>query len=237
MTNEVLASTRAGSVLVSCAALLFDMDGVLIDSTPAVERVWSGWAREHGLDPTQVIAHVHGRPSISTIRYFLPDSDFEMENRDVERREIEDTEGIVLLPGAAELLRSLPKDRWTIATSCTRSLAEVRLRAAGLPVPERIVTSTDVSHGKPHPQPFLKAAAKLGFSASECIVVEDVAAGVRAGKSAGARVIGLRTTILDSELCEAGADFILDSCTDIALDDVSDSLRLRLRGANTIDCT
>jgi len=162
---------------------------------------------------------------------------FEMENRDVERREIEDTEGIVLLPGAAELLRSLPKDRWTIATSCTRSLAEVRLRAAGLPVPERIVTSTDVSHGKPHPQPFLKAAAKLGFSASECIVVEDVAAGVRAGKSAGARVIGLRTTILDSELCEAGADFILDSCTDIALDDVSDSLRLRLRGANTIDCT
>jgi sugar-phosphatase len=209
------------------------MDGVLIDSTPAVERVWSVWAREHGLDPAQVIAHVHGRPSISTIRCFLPDSDCEMEKRDVERREIEDTEGIVLLPGAAELLRSLPKDRWTIATSCTRSLAEVRLRAAGLPIPERMVTSTDVSFGKPHPEPFVKAAANLGFSASECIVVEDVAAGVRAGKSAGARVIGVRTTVCDSELREACADFILDSCADISLGQSPDSLRLCLRGANT----
>ena len=232
MVNEGLGSATAESVLVSCAALLFDMDGVLIDSTPAVERVWSVWAREHGLDPSQVIAHVHGRPSISTIRHFLPDSDCEMKNRDVERREIEDTGGIVLLPGAAELLRSLPRDRWTIATSCTRALAEVRLRAAGLPIPERMVTSTDVSHGKPHPKPFIKAATKLGFPASECIVVEDVAAGVRAGKSAGARVIALRTTIRDSELREAGADFILDNCADISLVQSSDSLQLRLRGVN-----
>ena len=221
----------AESFLVSCAALLFDMDGVLIDSTPAVERVWSAWARKHGLDPTQVIAHVHGRPSMSTIRHFLPDSNAEMENCNVERCEIEDTEGIVLLPGAAELLRSLPKDRWTIATSCTRALAEVRLRAAGLPIPERMVTSTDVSHGKPHPEPFLKAAAKLGFPTSECIVVEDVAAGVRAGKSAGTRVIALRTTIDDAELREAGADFILDNCANISSVQSSDSLQLRLKGA------
>lgn len=232
MVNGGLESTVAESVLVSCAALLFDMDGVLIDSTPAVERVWSGWAREHGLDPTQVIAHVHGRPSMSTIRHFLPNSDCEMENRDVERREIDDTEGIVLLPGAADLLRSLPRDRWTIATSCTRALAEVRLRAAGLPIPERMVTSTDVSHGKPHPEPFLKAAAKLGFPASECIVVEDVAAGVCAGKSAGSRVIALRTTILDPELRDAGADVILDNCADISLVQSSDSLQLRLKGTN-----
>jgi sugar-phosphatase len=169
---------------------------------------------------------------MSTIRYFLPDSDAEMENRDVERREIQDTGGIVLLPGAAELLTSLPKDRWTIATSCTRALAEVRLRAAGLPIPERMVTSTDVSHGKPHPEPFVKAAAKLGFPASECIVVEDVAAGVRGGKSAGARVIALHTTIRDSELRDAGADFILDNCGDISLVQSSDSLQLRLKDAN-----
>lgn len=232
MVNEVLGSTMQGSVLVSCAGLLFDMDGVLIDSTPAVERVWSVWAREHGLDPTQVIAHVHGRPSMSTIRHFLPHSDAEMENCEVERREIEDTGGIVLLPGAAELLTSLPKDRWTIATSCTRALAEGRLRAAGLPIPERIVTSTDVSHGKPHPEPFVKASAKLGFPASDCIVVEDVAAGVRAGKSAGARVIGLRTTIRESELRDAGADFILDNCADISFVQSSDSLQLRLKGVN-----
>ena len=232
MASEVLRSMLAGSALVSCAALLFDMDGVLIDSTPAVERVWSAWAREHSLDPTQVIAHVHGRPSRSTIFHFLPNSDCEMENREVERREIEDTGGIVLLPGAAELLTSLPKDRWTIATSCTRALAEARLRAAGLPIPEQMVTSTDVSHGKPHPEPFVKAAAKLGSPASECVVVEDVAAGVRAGKSAGARVIALRTTIRDSELRDAGADFILDTCADISLVQSSDSLQLRLKGAN-----
>ncbi len=223
---------RAGAFLVSCAALLFDMDGVLIDSTPAVQRVWSAWAREHGLDPTQVIAHVHGRPSTSTIRHFLPNADCEMEDRNVERREIEDTEGIVLLPGAAALLNSLPKDRWTIATSCTRSLAEVRLRAAGLPVPDRMVTSTDVSRGKPHPEPFAKAAAKLGFPASECIVVEDVAAGVRAGKSAGARVIALRTTVRDSELRDAGADFILNNCANISLTQATDSLQLRLKAAS-----
>jgi len=234
MVNRVSRTTTQESVLVSCAALLFDMDGVLIDSTPAVERVWSAWAREHGLDPSQVIAHVHGRPSMSTIRYFLPNSDAEMENCDVERREIEDTGGIVLLPGAAELLRSLPKDRWTIATSCTRALAEVRLRAAGLPIPERMVTSTDVSHGKPHPEPFVKAADKLGFPAAECIVVEDVAAGVRAGKDAGARVIALRTTIHDSELRDAGADFILDNCSDISVIQSCDFLQLRLDGAKLI---
>jgi sugar-phosphatase len=232
MVKDTVGSTMQESVIVTCAALLFDMDGVLIDSTPAVERVWSLWAREHGLNPTQVIAHVHGRPSMSTIRHFLPDSDAEVENCDVERREIEDTGGIVLLPGADALLRSLPKDRWTIATSCTRALAEVRLRAAGLPIPERMVTSTDVSHGKPNPEPFLKAAAKLGFPASECIVVEDVAAGVRAGKSAGARVMSLRTTIRDSDLRDAGADFILDNCADISLVRSSDSLQLCLKGAN-----
>jgi sugar-phosphatase len=95
-----------------------------------------------------------------------------------------------------------------------------------------MVTSTDVSHGKPNPEPFLKAAAKLGFPASECIVVEDVAAGVRAGKSAGARVMSLRTTIRDSDLRDAGADFILDNCADISLVLSSDSLQLCLKGAN-----
>ncbi len=159
-----------------------------------------------------VVAHAHGRPSIATIRHFLPTSDHELENRAIERREIEDVKGIVVLPGALELLKNLPADRWTIATSCTRPLAEVRLRAAGLPIPERMVTSTDVAIGKPHPEPFLKAASKLGFPASDCVVLEDVPAGVRAGKAAGARVIALRTTVDEQELRAAGADFILNTC-------------------------
>lgn len=214
---------------IRCKALLFDLDGVLVDSTPAVARVWHGWAVEHGFDPEKVVHLAHGRPSRITIRDLLPNADVELEDSEVERREIEDLDGVVLLPGAGELLKSLPADRWTIATSCTRKLAEVRLRAAGLPVPKAMVTSSEVKIGKPDPEPYLKAAAKLGFAASECIVVEDAAAGVRAGKAAGARVIAFLTTMIRSSLEEAGADWIVRDCSDIAATNDRDGLRLRLR--------
>jgi sugar-phosphatase len=215
---------------IRCSGLLFDLDGVLIDSTPAVTRVWRQWALEHGFDSEEVVARVHGRPSLATVREYLPNADHAAENREIERREMQDADGIIMLPGARELLLQLPAECWTIATSCTRSLAEVRLRAAGLPVPERIVTSTDVTQGKPHPEPFLKAAAKLGFQASECVVVEDVPAGVRAGKAAGARVIAFRTTVEGAELRRAGADFILNNCTDVGVAHNSQGLTLVLKG-------
>jgi sugar-phosphatase len=177
--------------------------------------VWKGWALEHGFDPDAVVHKAHGRPSRTTIRELLPNADIDFEDREVERREIEDLDGVVLLPGAAQLLKSLPPDRWTIATSCTRPLAEVRLRAAGLPIPERMITSNDVKVGKPNPEPYLKAAAKLGFAASDCIVVEDAAAGVRAGKAAGARVIAFLTTMTQRDLEDAGADWIIQNCAAI----------------------
>ena len=119
-------------IRIECAALLFDLDGVLINSTPAVERVWHRWAIEHGFNPTDVVTRAHGRPSLTTVREFLPNADHEAENREVERREIADLEGVIPLPGSLDLLASLPPDRWTIVTSCTRPLAEVRIRAAGL---------------------------------------------------------------------------------------------------------
>ena len=169
-------------------------------------------------------------PSLTTVREYLPNADHAAENHEIERREIEDADGIITLPGARELLLQLPAKRWTIATSCTRLLAEVRLRAAGLPVPERIVTSSDVTQGKPYPEPFLKAAAKLGFTASECVVVEDVPAGIRAGKAAGARVIAFRTTVEEAELRRAGADFILNNCTDVGVAHNSEGLTLSLNG-------
>jgi len=199
------------------AALLFDLDGVLINSTPAVARVWRRWALEHGFNPEEVVARAHGRPSLTTVREYLPNADHEAENREVERREIADLEGVVPLPGALDLLASLPADRWTIVTSCTRPLAEVRIRAAGLPLPKQLITSNDITRGKPHPEPYLKGASILGFPPEECIVLEDVPAGVRAGKAAGAKVIAFKTTVHESALREAGADWILNNCADIRL--------------------
>ncbi len=213
---------------IHCAALLFDMDGVLINSTPAVARVWRRWAIEHGFNPDEVVARAHGRPSLTTVTEYLPNSDHKAENREVERREIEDLEGVVTLPGALDLLASLPEDRWTIVTSCTRRLAEVRIQAAGLPLPKKLITSSDITYGKPHPEPFLKGAAALGFPATECVVFEDVPAGVRSGKAAGANVIAFTTTVQKPALREAGADWIVNNCADIRLLDASSGLKLAL---------
>lgn len=198
-----------------CAALLFDLDGVLINSTPAVSRVWRRWAVEHGFDSEEVVARAHGRPSIATIRDYLPDADHLAENRKVERAEIEDLDGVLPLPGALDLLASLPEDRWTIVTSCTRPLAEVRIKAAGLPLPKTMITSNDIVNGKPHPEPYLKGAAALGFAATECIVFEDVPAGIRAGKAAGARVIAFTTTVQEPELRAAGPDWVTRGCANL----------------------
>jgi len=201
--------------MLTASAMLFDLDGVLVDSTPAVTRVWEKWAIAHGFDPEKTVREAHGRPSIETIRELLPDADHEAENRQVERQEIEDLEGVVPLPGAVELLTSLPLDRWAIVTSCTRDLAEVRIRAAGLPLPRTIVTSSDITKGKPHPEPYLKGAAALGVPSADCLVVEDVPAGIRSGKGAGARVIAVRTTATDAELTASGADWIVNNCRGI----------------------
>jgi len=205
-------------IRISCAALLFDMDGVLIDSTPAVARVWMRFAQRHGFDAAEVVHRAHGRPSIMTVREYLPCADHLAENKEIERGEIVDLDGIVPLPGALELLTALPRGRWTIVTSCTRRLAEVRLKTSGLPRPEVFVTSSDITNGKPAPDPYLKGAGLLGFASQDCVVVEDAPAGVRSGKAAGARVIGLCTTMSLREIRDAGADSVVQDCSAISLD-------------------
>jgi mannitol-1-/sugar-/sorbitol-6-phosphatase len=197
-----------------CRALLFDMDGVLVDSTAAVARVWAIWACKHGLDPDTVVRMAHGRPSISTIRELLPGAD-QAEDREVERMEIADVEDIVALPGAAKLLHALPSNRYAIVTSATRPLAEVRLRVAGLPIPERLVTARDTKRGKPYSDPYLIGAQLLEVPPVECVVLEDAPSGIRAGKAAGSRVVALRTTASDAELEDAGADWIVDNCAEL----------------------
>ena len=218
---------------IRCRGMLFDLDGVLVDSTPAVARVWAGWAREHGFEPDEVVKKAHGRPSITTIRELLPHGDHAAEDREVERREIADVEGVIALRGAMELLQALPLDCWAVVTSCTRPLAGVRIRAAGLPKPKHLVTATDVQNGKPDPEPYLKGAHILGVPASECLVVEDAPAGIRAGIAAGARVLALRTTASDAELQQAGAAWIVDDCAELFLNSAPPGEEFFLIGRRT----
>ncbi len=202
---------------IRCRALLFDMDGVLVDSTPAVARVWTVWATKRGLEPDDVVRRAHGRPSIATIRELLPNGDHHAEDQAVEKAEIEDLEDIVAIPGAAQLLSQLPADRFAVVTSATRPLAVARIQAAGFAVPKNLVTASDIQRGKPHPEPYLRGAAILGVAPADCVVIEDAPAGILSGKAAGARVLALRTTSADDELRLAGADWIVDDCSALSL--------------------
>jgi sugar-phosphatase len=200
-------------MIFSAKAILFDMDGVLMDSTPSVERVWRTWAIAHGLDPDRVAGQAHGRRSIETIRAVAPQLDAEKENIVVEQMEIDDKEGATALPGAAELLARLPPNRFAIVTSATRPLAVARLGYAGIPVPQHIITADDVIHGKPSPEPFLKGAALLGFAPADCVVFEDTPAGIASARSAGMKAIALQTTYPADQLQAANA--IIGSLADV----------------------
>jgi sugar-phosphatase len=200
-------------VILSAKAILFDMDGVLMDSTPSVERVWRAWAAKHGLDPEQVARLAHGRRSIETIRQVTPNLDAEKENVIVEHMEINDKEGVTALPGAADLLSRLPPGRFAIVTSATRPLAVARLGYAGIPVPRHVITANDVIHGKPSPEPFLKGAALLGFAPEDCLVFEDSPAGISSARAAGMKAIALQTTYPADQL--QAADAIIGSLADV----------------------
>jgi mannitol-1-/sugar-/sorbitol-6-phosphatase len=188
-----------------CQAILFDLDGVLVDSTAAVARVWRRWALEHGLDAESVIDEAHGRRSIETIRLLAPQLDVERENARVERMEIADRRGVKALPGAARMLYELPAERFSVVTSATRALAVARMRHAGLPIPPQFVSADDVKEGKPSPEPYLKGAALLGFAPADCLVFEDTAAGIASAKAAGMSAIAVATTYPPSVLTSADA--------------------------------
>lgn len=177
------------------AAFLFDMDGTLLNSTAAAERVWSNWAMGHGLDVAAFLPTMHGRRAIETVRRLaLPGVDPQHEANEITRAEIADVEGINAIAGAAAFLSALPPDRWAIVTSSPRALALVRIAAAGIPRPATMVTAEDVVHGKPAPDCFLLAAERLGFDAHDCVVFEDATPGIQAGEAAGATVVVLTAT-------------------------------------------
>lgn len=181
----------------TCAAILFDLDGTLVDSTQPVILQWRLFAQRHGLELEQILAISHGRRTEETIRMLAPHLDAAAEAARHNQAEADNTEGTLEVPGAAALLASIPEDRWTIVTSCPRPLAEARLRAAGLPVPARMVTSEEVAAGKPDPACFQLGARRLGFAPELCVVFEDAPAGVAAGRAAGMEVVTVGETVPD----------------------------------------
>jgi len=201
-----------------CSAILFDLDGVLIDSTRSVDRQWRAWAREKGIEEEKVMAIAHGVRSIEVIRAVAPHLDAPSEVQWLERHEAEDQVDVTVMPGAAQLIRAIPDGHWCVVTSGTRLLATARLRLGGLPIPKVLVTADDVTNGKPHPEPYLKGANLLRVPPTECLVIEDAPAGIQAAHAAGMNAIALASTFPASKLQEANAIVEKFSQIHLALD-------------------
>ena len=189
--------------MIDVAAILFDCDGVLVDSAASVERAWRSWATVGGLDADDVMAIAHGRRTEDTLRELGFSDDLAAEVDRVEGAEIADASDVTAFAGAAGTIAALPPEAWAVVTSGTRALATARLAAAFLPLPAVLVTADDVTAGKPDPQGYLEAARRLGVPPADCLVIEDAPAGVQAALAAGMRVLALPTTHSVEELAAA----------------------------------
>ena len=188
----------------ACDAVLFDLDGVLVDSRHCIERHWLEWAGQHQLNADKVLHYAHGRRTAETIQIVAPHLDSAKEAAAIEASEVSDTVGLVKIAGAPELLHSIPSDAWAIATSGTQAIAATRLAFGGLPMPEVLITAGDVEKGKPDPEAFNFAAIMLGVKPPSCVVIEDSPAGIQAGRAAGMHVVGvLSSTYTAEELSQA----------------------------------
>jgi sugar-phosphatase len=197
-----------------CSAILFDLDGVLLDSTRVVAEQYKRWAREHGLDPNEVMKAAHGVRTLEVVRRVAPHLDPVAETKKIEDREAV-ADDIFPIPGAVALLNSIPPGRWCVVTSGSRFLATTRMRKFGIPIPEILVTADDVSNGKPDPEPYRKGAELLKVSPGDCVVFEDAPAGIRSAQAAGMKVISLPSTYPAEELHEA--DVIVPGLTGIKI--------------------
>ena len=214
-----------GPICVTTKGILFDMDGVLISSIGSVLRCWKRWAELYEVPNAADYEVPHGMRAIDVVKMLRPDIDPQVGLRVIEDKEVEDVADLKVLPGVKALLESLPPERWAIVTSSTRRLLLVRLKAAGLPIPERIITADMVERGKPDPEPYRRGAELLGFKPEECVVVEDAPSGVGAGKAAGCRVLGVLGTHSAEQLHEA--EWVVGSLVGLAVKANGDGLELR----------
>ncbi|RXH55552.1 HAD-IA family hydrolase [Granulicella sibirica] len=229
--NSRVAETKSGiEIEISVAGVLFDMDGVLVSSTLGDERCWTRWASHHGLSDTFDLRGTHGRRAVDTILEYLPNLTPEETARhlaQLEASSAEEQSGVVAYPGASALLASIPPGRWTIVTSASERTMRSRLSAVGITPPAQTVGADRISKGKPHPEGYLMGAALLGQRPEECLVIEDAPAGIRAGKTAGCRVLAVASSHSLDEL--QGADWIVASIDQIglAVNTHTDALKLR----------
>lgn len=218
-------------VTVQAQGMLFDMDGVLLSSIASAERCWKQWARHYGVRHWQDVTVPHGTRAAEIVAMLAPQIDVAAGLRLIEDMEIADVHDIVTLPGARELLESLPLERWAIVTSATERLLAARLRAAGLQRPERLISADRVTRGKPDPQPYRMGAERLGVAAANCLVFEDAPSGVRAGVAAGARVVGVLGTVAADELRDCGASWLVPSLAGVHAVAGADGLSVRIEAA------
>lgn len=203
-----------------CKGFLFDLDGTLVDSLPAVERAWVNWAKRRGVDPQDVLDFIHGKQAITSLRHFMPgesEAAIQQEFLLLEQVEAQDTEGVTALPGAAALLARLNQldIPWAIVTSGSIPVATARRNAGGLPQPEVFITAEQVKKGKPQPDAYLLGAERLGLAPQDCVVVEDAAAGILSGLAAGCQVIAVNAPADAPKLDQV--DLLLSSLEQIAV--------------------
>jgi sugar-phosphatase len=206
---------------IDCSAVILDVDGTLVDSTPAVERIWRAWAAEYGIQVETVLRSAHGRRSEDTIREVLASDEVDGAVRRQQTLELEDLGDITAMPGAHDLLATLAghsRLRWALATSLNARLLTARMAAAGLPLAPTVVTSDVVVHGKPDPECYVLAASRLRVPTHECVVIEDAPAGVIAGKAAGATVVAVTHTF-PADILASQADFVIDSLRQLRVTD------------------
>ena len=188
---------------VSAKAILFDMDGTLVDSTTCVEAMWQAWGNRHGIPLSDILAISHGRPTRETVQQLAPHLDPLAEALAMDSEAATRSDGITAVPGALQLIQTLQPHEWAVVTSAPHHLAKARLRFAGLPLPNVLVGSEDITDGKPHPEGFLLGARLLGFAPADCLVIEDTPAGITAARAADMAVLAITTTFSPDQLLGA----------------------------------